>query len=242
MMPATDKCPICGGDYKYNIKAPFDTEYRDIVVCSDCNSNKMVLYDLLKKESPKNIEGACSKYVDFENLLEKNNIDRKQQIMEILEKNCKKINESMYQKILLSKAARQEAAIDAERTAKRRAEEAQIIIEKLKTLQMTTSFSFDGYKITKYHAVISASTVLGTGALSEIAASMSDLFGTTSSAFERKMDQAKISAQNKLKIMAYEKFSANAIIGIDFDYLTLGDNMIAVSANGTAVTIEKCDV
>lgn len=32
---------------------------------------------------------------------------------------------------------------------------------------------------------------------------------------------------------------SNAIIGIDFDITTLSNNIIAVSANGTAVVIEK---
>lgn len=32
---------------------------------------------------------------------------------------------------------------------------------------------------------------------------------------------------------------ANAVIGVDFDYITFGNNMIGVSANGTAVVIEK---
>lgn len=31
----------------------------------------------------------------------------------------------------------------------------------------------------------------------------------------------------------------NAIIGVDFDYITFSNNMIAVSANGTSVVIEK---
>ena len=32
---------------------------------------------------------------------------------------------------------------------------------------------------------------------------------------------------------------ANAVIGVDFDYLTFSNNMIGVVANGTAVNIEK---
>ena len=34
---------------------------------------------------------------------------------------------------------------------------------------------------------------------------------------------------------------ANAIIGIDFDITTFSNNMIGVSANGTAVVVEKID-
>ncbi|HBC98311.1 MAG TPA: hypothetical protein DC053_01320 [Lachnoclostridium sp.] len=33
----------------------------------------------------------------------------------------------------------------------------------------------------------------------------------------------------------------NAIIGVDFDFFTLNNNMIAVSANGTSVIIEELE-
>lgn len=32
---------------------------------------------------------------------------------------------------------------------------------------------------------------------------------------------------------------ANAIIGVDFDYITFNNNILGVSANGTAVVIQK---
>lgn len=35
------------------------------------------------------------------------------------------------------------------------------------------------------------------------------------------------------------QLGANAIIGVDFDIMTIGNNMIVVSANGTAVIIKK---
>ena len=36
-----------------------------------------------------------------------------------------------------------------------------------------------------------------------------------------------------------KKIGANALIGVDFDYITLSNNILGVSANGTAVRIEK---
>ena len=35
------------------------------------------------------------------------------------------------------------------------------------------------------------------------------------------------------------KAEANAILGIDFDYVLFNKNMISVIVNGTAVTVEK---
>ncbi len=105
---------------------------------------------------------------------------------------------------------------------------------------ITSGYNFEGYKIKKYYTVASASTVMGTGLVSELSASLSDTFGLTSNSFEKKMDAAKEISHRKLALKAH-LMGANAIIGVDFDYLTLGNNMIAVSANGTPVIIEKND-
>lgn len=52
------------------------------------------------------------------------------------------------------------------------------------------------------------------------------------------MKVAKKRAYNEL-IQIARNLGANALIGVDFDYVTLSSNTIGVSANGTAVTIEK---
>lgn len=52
------------------------------------------------------------------------------------------------------------------------------------------------------------------------------------------MREAKESAVKKLKIQS-ALVDGNAIIGINFDYINFSKNMIGVSANGTAVVIEK---
>lgn len=103
---------------------------------------------------------------------------------------------------------------------------------------LTTGFNFDGYKITKYIAVISGNVVLGTGLFSEFVGSISDVLGTTSTPFENKMEKAKEIAIQKL-IIKSATIGGNAIIGVDFDFFTLNNNMIAVSANGTSVVIEE---
>lgn len=106
--------------------------------------------------------------------------------------------------------------------------------------KLTTGFNFDGYKITNYKAVISGNVVLGTGLFSEFVGSISDVLGTTSTPFENKMEKAKEIAIQKL-IIKSATIGGNAIIGVDFDFFTLNNNMIAVSANGTSVVIEELE-
>ena len=40
-------------------------------------------------------------------------------------------------------------------------------------------------------------------------------------------------------ILKSHELGGNAIIGVDFDYITFGNNMIGVVANGTSVVIEE---
>lgn len=57
---------------------------------------------------------------------------------------------------------------------------------------------------------------------------------------EGKLSEAKNMAMSNLikKAVALE---SNALIGIDYDIMTIGKSMIVVSVNGTAVLIEKIE-
>lgn len=105
---------------------------------------------------------------------------------------------------------------------------------------LTTGYDFVGYKIKKYIKVISGETVLGTGFLSELSASFSDFFGTASETFAIKLESAKDAATKKL-IDKSIILGGNAVIGVDFDYITFGNNMIGVIANGTSVIVETVE-
>lgn len=111
-------------------------------------------------------------------------------------------------------------------------------LEYKKQFKVTTGYNFDGYEVEKYIGIFSGEVVLGTGFISEYAASFSDLFGTRSNAFADKMMTAKQGALQKLMKNALLA-GANALIGVDFDYITFSNNILGVSANGTAVVIRK---
>ena len=104
--------------------------------------------------------------------------------------------------------------------------------------KITTGYNFEKFDIVDYKDIISAEVVLGTGIFSELNAQISDLFGTKASEFEGKIAIAKSKAMENLKHKALNR-GTNAIIGVDFDLMTLSNNMIVVPVNGTAVKIEK---
>lgn len=98
----------------------------------------------------------------------------------------------------------------------------------------TTGYNFDGYTICRYIGIVSSEYVLGTGFISELSASVSDSWGTHSKKMENKIATAKMQAMSTLCERAV-KAGANSIIGVRFNVTTLGENMIVVSADGTAV-------
>ncbi len=87
---------------------------------------------------------------------------------------------------------------------------------------------------------MSGQIVLGTEFFSEFGASLSDLFGVGSTLMAWKTEQAKDKALDELIVNCLMK-GANAVIGVDLDFMTIGNNMIVACANGTAVVIEKAE-
>jgi len=117
----------------------------------------------------------------------------------------------------------------------------------LASMLITSGFSFDGYTITKYSGYIS-----GDDAIS-VPRGMA-LFGTGTDVKDKLMESLVIirrRALAELKEAAYA-LGCNAVIGVDFDYLTLDPQtaglgghtiyqpyVFGVTANGNAVIIEK---
>ena len=229
-------CSVCGSVFAPTVGKPIDEENKNIIICPKCNANKLKYIQYMRNNE---IGQALDLYSYFRRNVEHNmkNDLEKEIITNVIFKLAEPYPDVMIQ------LRDQESEIKLEIENKKQEEyNRSLAVEKFKknvdSFMLTSGYDFEGYKITKYYKVISASTVLGTGMFSELFASISDTFGVTSNAFEVKMDQAKDMAQKKL-ILAACQYDANAIIGIDFDYLTIGNNMIAVSANGTVVRIEK---
>lgn len=110
----------------------------------------------------------------------------------------------------------------------------------VKNLKITTTNSIKGFDIKNYLGIISKSTFLGIGVFEFGDIGQSVLHGTESDTFSDKLEQAKNSSVNKMIDEAINQ-GGNAIIGVTFDYISFGSDMISVVANGTVVQIEKQD-
>ncbi len=103
---------------------------------------------------------------------------------------------------------------------------------------ITTTPNIEGRPITQYLGVVTAQTIIGANIFKDILGGLRDIFGGRSSTYEKVMDEAKTYAMNEL-IEKAKSLGANAVVGIDLDYETIGANasMLMVSVSGTAVTI-----
>jgi uncharacterized protein YbjQ (UPF0145 family) len=103
-----------------------------------------------------------------------------------------------------------------------------------------TTPSVEGKKIVKYHGIVSGEAILGANIFKDFFAGIRDIVGGRSAAYEKELRKAKDIAINEMVALASTQ-GANAVIGVDLDYETIGGgggNMLMVSASGTAVTVE----
>ncbi len=103
---------------------------------------------------------------------------------------------------------------------------------------ITTTPHIEGHEITGYHGIVSGETIIGANVIRDFTASLNDFFGGRSRAYEEVLREAKQTALAEMQEEA-RKLGANAVIGVDLDYETVGGSgsMLMVTASGTAVTI-----
>lgn len=149
---------------------------------------------------------------------------------------------------LVEKQAKKDAAAKAAADEARRKQEAEDEKQRaLASMLISSGFSFDGYKIVKYSGYISGDDC--------VTMPRDDFWGSNKVSDNLCGALVKIRRQaiKELKEAAYD-LGCNAVVGVDFDYLTMDPQhaaalnaaltvyepyVICVTANGNAVVIEK---
>lgn len=106
---------------------------------------------------------------------------------------------------------------------------------------VTTTNNIEGYTVKRYLGVVNANVVIGTNLFSDIAASLTDVFGGRSGSYKSKLNTIYDEVMKELTEKA-KSYHADAIVGlhVDFDEVSGGGkSMFMVSASGTAITLEK---
>ena len=103
---------------------------------------------------------------------------------------------------------------------------------------LTTTNNLENRKITNYKGVVTGETIIGANFIKDFFAGIRDIVGGRSGSYEKVLREAKDSAMSEMVDRARE-LGADAIVGIDLDYETVGSNggMLMVTASGTAVQL-----
>lgn len=104
---------------------------------------------------------------------------------------------------------------------------------------LATTPIIEGKRITTYYGIVSGETIIGANVFRDFFASIRDIVGGRSGSYEEVLRQAKDTALKEMSEQA-RQMGANAVIGVDLDYETVGGSgsMLMVTASGTAVFLE----
>ena len=103
---------------------------------------------------------------------------------------------------------------------------------------LSTTPQIEGHTIREYKGVVTGETIIGANFVKDFFAGIRDVIGGRSGSYEKVLREAKDTSMEEMMERAQE-LGANAIVGIDIDYETIGkgNSMLMVATNGTAVVI-----
>ncbi|MBJ6370622.1 heavy metal-binding domain-containing protein [Sedimentitalea arenosa] len=101
---------------------------------------------------------------------------------------------------------------------------------------LTTTNTIQGQTISAYKGIVVGEAIMGANIVRDFFASVTDVVGGRSGAYEQKLRDARAEAMAEIEERA-ATLGANAVVGIDLDYEVVGDSMLMVSVSGTAVVV-----
>ena len=103
---------------------------------------------------------------------------------------------------------------------------------------LTTTPTIEGSPIQNYMGIVTAEAIIGANIIKDLFAGIRDIVGGRSGTYEKVIEEARLNALKELEEKAM-RMGANAVVGIDLDFETVGSggSMLMVVATGTAVKI-----
>ena len=102
----------------------------------------------------------------------------------------------------------------------------------------STTPTLEGKTISQYLGVVTGEAILGANIIKDFFAGITDIIGGRSAAYEKELQKARVIAFEEMDEEA-NNLGANAIVGIDLDYETVGSgSMLMVTISGTAVVAD----
>ena len=103
---------------------------------------------------------------------------------------------------------------------------------------LSTTPQIEGHTIREYKGVVTGETIIGANFVKDFFAGIRDIVGGRAGSYENVLAEAKDTSMQEMMQRA-QAMGANAIVGIDIDYETIGANgsMLMVATSGPAVVI-----
>lgn len=103
---------------------------------------------------------------------------------------------------------------------------------------VTTTPTLQGKEIEQYLGIVSGEAIMGANVVRDFLASVTDIIGGRSGAYENKLSEGREIALKEMEDKA-RRLGANAVIGVDLDFETLREGMMMCVATGTAVFVKE---
>lgn len=103
-------------------------------------------------------------------------------------------------------------------------------------ITLSTTNVIEGKPANDYLGIVTGETIIGANIFKDLFASIRDIVGGRSGSYEKVLREAKDTALKEMEEAAI-RLGADAVVGIDLDYETVGANggMLMVTASGTAI-------
>lgn len=103
---------------------------------------------------------------------------------------------------------------------------------------VSTTPSLEGKPAKEYLGIVTGEVIVGANIVRDLFAGIHDIVGGRAGAYEDVLQRAREQAIGEMRMHA-ATLGANAVVGVDLDYETLGSSgsMLMVSASGTAILV-----
>lgn len=101
---------------------------------------------------------------------------------------------------------------------------------------ITTTPTVEGSRIVEYLGIVTGEAIMGANIVRDIFASVTDIVGGRSGAYENELSRARKIALEEMAEAA-RSLGGDAIVGVDLDYEVVRQGMLMVTSSGTAVKL-----
>ncbi len=102
---------------------------------------------------------------------------------------------------------------------------------------ITTTNTVEGRRIKEYLGVVAGEAIMGANIVRDLFASITDIVGGRSGAYENKLAEAREIALREMADRS-RHLGGDAVVGVDIDYEVVREGMLMVTAAGTAVRLD----